>query len=330
MDFGRACTMPRMRAVMLVVLALGCSANSGGGPFHTEEDAASDAALDATDDLATHDVALDSPAPAFDRVTPTIDVPPVDDSRPDTGAEVMNRYDVVTADGCDVAATCTPRPSGCEAAERCNNGLDDDCDGMTDEGCPCVPGAIQTCFLGPPGARNVGVCRDGIQRCTGTGEFGTLEACVNSVSPSAEVCDRIDNDCDGCVDEGLCCDGPPDGMCRATLSAGVVSPDRGGCFVDEVVSRNNPGTLVYACRGGEATATFGAYRFQGSYMGGQLDVRLTTMFRFSDGCNWVSTQRIYGDPRAPTMRYTYQEAIAPGQRGCAAACSATATITVRP
>jgi polyprenyl P-hydroxybenzoate/phenylacrylic acid decarboxylase-like protein len=64
-------------------------------------------------------------------------------------------------------------------------------------------------------------------------------------------------------------------------------------------------------------------------MGGVLDVRLTTTFRYTDGCDWVSTQRITGDPRAPTLQYDYQEAIAPGQRGCATACGATATVSVR-
>jgi hypothetical protein len=102
------------------------------------------------------------------------------------------------------------------------------------------------------------------------------------------------------------------------------------CFVDDVVSRNNPGALVYRCRGGEASAAFGPHTFTGSYMGGRLDVRLTTTFHFSDGCDGVSTQRIFGDPRAPTLQYDYQEAIAPGQRGCAAACGATATVAVRP
>ena len=86
----------------------------------------------------------------------------------------------------------------------------------------------------------------------------------------------------------------------------------------------------YRCRGGEASAAFGPHTFTGSYMGGRLDVRLTTTFHFSDGCDGVSTQRIFGDPRAPTLQYDYQEAIAPGQRGCAAACGATATVAVRP
>lgn len=309
--------------VVSLALVLGCSANSGGGSLFPTEDVPGDA--------ATADARLDSRSDApLDAGDDRAD-PPMDATAPDVAVDVGNRYDVAVSDGCDASgAACTPRPSGCAATERCNDGLDNNCDGRVDEGCPCVPGAIQTCFLGPPGAQRVGVCSDGTQRCTGVGEFGSLEACIHSISPSPEVCDRLDNDCDGCVDEDLCCDGPADGLCRATLIAGPVTPTLPTCFVDEVVSHNNPGSLVYRCRGGEASATFGAHTFTGSYMGGTLDVRLTTTFHFSDGCDWVSTQRIFGDPHAPTLQYDYQEAIAPGQRGCANACGATATVSVRP
>ncbi len=311
---------------MSVALAvfLGCTATSRGATFEGKP-------LDAGDDSAGPDAAATDAGATSDGAPDALAARDATEPADATAADVINRYDVVPADACDAASgrACAPRASGCAAAERCNNGLDDDCDGTADEGCPCVPGTIQTCFLGPPGGRNIGVCRDGTQRCTGIGEFGTLEACIHGIGPAAETCDGVDNNCDGCVDEGLCCDGPADGLCRATLTAGVVAPSMSTCFVDEVVSRNNPGTLTYRCRGGEASAAFGPNTFAGSYMGGVLDVRLTTTFRYTDGCDWVSTQRITGDPRAPTLQYDYQEAIAPGQRGCATACGATATVSVR-
>ncbi len=43
-------------------------------------------------------------------------------------------------------------------------------------------------------------------------------------------------------------------------------------------------------------------------MGGVLDVRVTTTFHFTDGCDWVSTQRLLSPSRPesfkPTLRTT--------------------------
>jgi streptogramin lyase len=88
---------------------------------------------------------------------------------------------------------CGPVP-----AEVCGDGIDNNCDGQVDEGCGgCSGGQSRPCYVGPGGAPDVGVCRWGEQTCDG--EFWS--ECVGSVGPSVEICDGLDNDCDGETDE---------------------------------------------------------------------------------------------------------------------------------
>jgi alpha-tubulin suppressor-like RCC1 family protein len=84
-------------------------------------------------------------------------------------------------------------PPNYEATESLCDGLDNDCNGTTDPDCACINGETQNC------GTDVGQCSSGQQECSG----GTWSTCVGETESVTEICDGLDNDCDGDTDEGL-------------------------------------------------------------------------------------------------------------------------------
>ena len=128
-------------------------------------------------------------------------------------------------DGCLKNADGTPKNVN-EYTEGLCNGQDDDCDGKIDEGCPCTSGTTQACFSGKPVNRGIGTCRDGIQTCNSlSGDWGDNK-CLDEILPTKDLCDHADNNCNGCADEGLCCEPPID----CTYDMGTAQP-----FIDKII-----------------------------------------------------------------------------------------------
>lgn len=66
----------------------------------------------------------------------------------------------------------------------------------------CDSGDLISCYGGDPSTLDVGECVAGTRFCNGSGSF---DACSGDVTPVTEICDALDNDCDGALDNGFEC-----------------------------------------------------------------------------------------------------------------------------
>ncbi|MBZ0120617.1 MAG: hypothetical protein K8H88_26730, partial [Sandaracinaceae bacterium] len=151
--------------------------------------------------------------------------------------------------GC-VLGACEPPPESC-------NGVDDDCDGAIDEDCECLPGSDGPCVAscGSSGDRSCdasgrwGMCMPPSESCNGVDDdcdgaaddgfacrMGASTACLSACgsvgtqscgagcswgacTPPSEICNGVDDDCDGVVDDGFTCASGATESCTASCGS---------------------------------------------------------------------------------------------------------------
>ncbi|GAB4211020.1 MAG: hypothetical protein OHK0013_32290 [Sandaracinaceae bacterium] len=135
-------------------------------------------------------------------------------------------YDVdgVATNGCEYRCTPADPP-----IESCNL-ADDDCDGNVDEG---DPGGGGSC------GSDVGECRVGVERCVA----GAI-TCTGGTSPSTELCNGLDDDCDGTVDQGN-----PEGGRACGSIVGTCVPGRETCTGGRLVCSGGVAPVTELCNG---------------------------------------------------------------------------------
>jgi hypothetical protein len=131
-----------------------------------------------------------------------------------------------------------PKPEVCDGVDNDCNGVIDDNPGDVGGGCGdnCPGGQLAGC---------IGACKPGTVSCS-----GGVKVCKGSTGPSPEVCDGVDNDCNGVVDDGF---GWPSYAsdprnCGACGNACALANAVSGCHADLAIDATGKGVcFVAAC-----------------------------------------------------------------------------------
>lgn len=236
------------------------------------------------------------------------DPPEEADPGPCTDGEVIacGSEDGVCKPGVRVCVGVTFGP--CQGAigpfeEACNE-LDDDCDGVIDNGF------------------DLGMACDGDDSDLCTDDVMTCDGCSHGAN-NVEVCNGKDENCNGIIDADC-----EVGDCQPTLVVTGSTPSSPSC-VDFPVEPGSEGLIQYPCGGGAVTATLGSVTFSGTVKNGFVDLSGTVQIIGPDGCLWQTNHFIKGDIPSGTLAYSYEEFVVNPQPFCWSPCTETGSVDIQ-
>lgn len=199
-------------------------------------DSAADTSLDTKADKSDADELKDASSP-LDSVG---DVPQSDaatnsdaPSQPDAAPVGQDTADALKEDTGPVKPKCADG-DGDGYGQNCSPGVDcddnnpnftvvcPDCTKLNYPGCPCA-GVAANCYTGQAEWIGKGVCQAGVQLC----KQGFWSECKGETLPTPEVCDAVDNNCNGLIDEGVL---SSCGTCDLSCTLQKTGPDYGNPF----------------------------------------------------------------------------------------------------
>lgn len=134
-------------------------------------------------------------------------------------------------DGASDAVDCDPLdPAIYPGASEVCDGIDNNCNGLIDDGNPDGGGACSTTLFG--------LCSAGTLQC----QSGSVN-CVQNIFPVAETCNGLDDNCNAATDEGLsggACDGSDTDLC----SEGIQT-----CAFEGFSCSDNTSSTIDVCNG---------------------------------------------------------------------------------